>query len=123
LGNGKSVKTIRVTIQRFNPSMETAGRFQTYDVPFSKGLSVMNVLDYIYEHVDGTLAYYSHSACRRGVCGRCLLLINGKAGLACQTPVHGDLTLETPKQFPVVRDLVYSAPSLLQDEKDIFFID
>jgi succinate dehydrogenase/fumarate reductase-like Fe-S protein len=123
LGNGKSVKTIRVTIQRFNPSMETAGRFQTYDVPFSKGLSVMNVLDYIYEHVDGTLAYYSHSACRRGVCGRCLLLINGKAGLACQTPVHGDLTLETPKQFPVVRDLVYSAPSLLHDEKDIFFID
>jgi succinate dehydrogenase/fumarate reductase-like Fe-S protein len=123
LGNEKSDKTIRVTIQRFNPSMETAARFQTYDVPFSTGLSVMNVLDYIYEHVDGTLAYYSHSACRRGVCGRCMLVINGKAGLACQTPVHGDLTLETPKQFPIVRDLVYSAPSLLQDEKDIFFID
>jgi len=123
LGNGASDKTIRVTIQRFNPSTETTCRFQTYDVPFSTGLSVMNVLDYVYEHVDGTLAYYSHAACRRGVCGRCLLLINGKAGLACQTLVHGDLTLETPKQFPVVRDLVYSAPSLLQGEKDIFFID
>ncbi len=123
MGNAGSATTIRVTIQRFNPSKEAEARFQTYDVPFSTGLSVMNVLDYIYKHVDGTLAYYSHSACRRGVCGRCLLVINGKAGLACQTPVHGDLTLATPKQFPVVRDLVYSAPSLLQEEKDIFFID
>lgn len=103
--------------------MEKEVRFQTYEVPYSKGLSVMNILDYIYENVDGTLAYYSHSACRRGVCGRCMFLINGKAGLACQTPVHGDLTLETPKQFTIVRDLVYSAPSPLTEETDIFFID
>ena len=101
---------INVKIRRLTPSVARGPRYQVYEVPLVKGFSVMNVLDYIYEELDGTLAYSSHEACLRGVCGRCMMIINGKAGLACRTLVRRDLTLEPPPNVRVVKDLVYSKP-------------
>jgi len=101
-------KKISVKIRRLDPSSDREPYYQTYEVPFVKGSSVMNVLDYIYEELDGTLAYYSHAACLRGVCGRCMMMINGKAGLACQTLVAGDLTIEPPPKAAIIKDLVQS---------------
>lgn len=46
--------------------------------PFAPGLSVLDALDYIYEHIDPTLAYFSHEACRQTACGKCLVCVNGK---------------------------------------------
>ena len=83
-------------------------RYQVYEVPLGFMMSVLDVLDYIYENIDGSLAYYSHTACRRGVCGRCALMINGVARLACQTPVNGDITVEPLPKLTVIRDLVHS---------------
>ena len=59
----------------------------------------MDVLDYIYQNLDSTLAYYDHAGCALGICARCTGRINGKAGLFCQVPVSGDVTLE-PDQTP-----------------------
>ncbi len=101
---------ISVKIRRLAPSADGGPCYQVYRVPLVKGFSVMGVLDYIYEELDGTLAYHSHEACLRGVCGRCMMIINGEAGLACQTLVQGDLTLEPPPGVRVVKDLVYSKP-------------
>ena len=57
-------------------------RYDTYEVPLPAdgSCSVMDVLDYIYEHLDGTLAYYRHSVCNQGICGRCGVRANGKNG-------------------------------------------
>ncbi len=77
-----------------------------YSVPFAPGLSVLDVLDYIYEHIDPTLAYFSHEACRQAACGKCLVCVNGKVCLACGCPANGEsLTLE-PWNGKVVRDLI-----------------
>lgn len=103
-------KTIKVKVQRFNASSEKEPRFQTYQVPLTSGTSVMNILDFIFRNLDSTLAYYTHTTCYRGKCGRCTLIVNGKASLACQTSVTSDITVETPKRFQVVRDLVYFKP-------------
>ncbi len=54
----------------------------------------MDVLDYIYQNLDSTLAYYDHAGCALGICARCTGRVNGKAGLFCQVPVSGDVTLE-----------------------------
>lgn len=102
-----SQKSVKVTISRFDPSVDVEQQYQTYDVPITEGLSVLEVLDYIYENLDGTLAYYDHAACEQGVCRRCTVLVNGKASLMCQTRVDGDITLEPLPNFEVVRDLVY----------------
>ncbi len=102
-----SRNTIQVTVSRFDPSVDREPYLQTYEVPFVEGMSVLEALDYIYEHLDGSLAYYAHAACRQGICGRCTALINGKPSLLCQTLVEGDLVVEPLANADVVRDLVY----------------
>lgn len=102
-----SQKNVRVTISRFDPGVDGEPHYQTYEVPLVEGMSVLEALDYIYENLDGSLAYYTHAACRQGICRRCTLRINGKPSLMCQTPVEGDVLVEPPPKFEVVRDLVY----------------
>lgn len=105
-------KKISVTVFRFDPSVEKEPHHQTYEVPLEDGTNVLDVLDYIYEKLDSSLAYYDHAACRHGTCGGCALAINGKISLACQTPVSQDLVIEPPSKFTVIRDLVYSKRKL-----------
>ncbi len=99
-------KTVSVKVNRFDPTSDESNRYEAYEVPIEKGLSVMDVLDYIYENLDGSLAYYDHAACNQGICKRCLIQINGVTGLMCQTLVTGDVTLDPLPRFEVIKDLV-----------------
>jgi succinate dehydrogenase/fumarate reductase iron-sulfur protein len=102
-----SKKAIKVRILRFTPRVDRTPHYQTYEVPMVPGMSALNILDYIYNNLDSTLAYYSHATCHRGICGRCTLLINSKASLACQTEISEDVTIMPLPKFKVIRDLVY----------------
>ena len=97
---------IRVKVFRFDPSVDKEPRYQTYPVPLEKGMSAMTALDYIYQNLDGTIAYYDHAACDLGICARCSGIINGKPGLFCQTVLRGDVTLEPALKPKVIKDLV-----------------
>lgn len=80
----------------------------TFEVPVHPGDTVMDVLDYIYENLDHSLAYYRHSRCCQGVCGRCAVKLNGKTVLACKAeidPVLISVSLD-PAPGKVRRDLV-----------------
>lgn len=83
----------------------------TYEVPLTDGMSVMDVLNHIYEQLDGSLAYYDHAACHEAVCGNCTLLVNGRPKLICQTLATGDLRIEPLRGSTVIRDLVYEKRS------------
>lgn len=98
--------TVEIRVHRFDPAADKSGHYQTYEIPLVQGMSVMDALDYIYENLDGSLAYYDHAACNQGICRRCLVRINGETGLMCQTLVTGDITLDPLPRFDVVRDLV-----------------
>ncbi|MDR3139864.1 MAG: hypothetical protein LBT95_09390 [Treponema sp.] len=93
---------MRVAIKR-------SGGVAEYDVPDREyTVTVMQVLDYIYEELDHSLAYFRHSACCQGVCARCVVKANGKSILACVEklePGTRALNLE-PAGNRVVRDLV-----------------
>jgi len=106
-----SLKNIKVKVFRFDPTVEKKPRYQIYMVPLTEGMTVLDVLDYIYENVDGSLAYYGHAACRHGICGGCTLVINGKTCLACQTPVYEDVIIEPPPKSKIIRDIVYTKQS------------
>jgi fumarate reductase iron-sulfur subunit len=101
-----SSETMKVKVFRFDPWVDKEPYYRTYDVPFEKGMSAMDALDYIYQNLDGTLAYYDHAGCSLGICGRCTGRINGKPGLFCQTPVQGDIQLEPLSEKKVLKDLV-----------------
>lgn len=99
-------RMICVKVFRFDPSVDREPYFQDYEVPFTEGMSAMNALDYIYENLDSSLAYYDHAGCCLGICARCTGRINGKAGLFCQALVEGDIVLEPTSRTSVIKDLV-----------------
>ncbi len=99
-------KTITVKVFRFDPSVDKEARYQTYPVPYEKGMSAMTALDYIYQNLDSTLAYYDHAGCDLGICRKCTGVINGKAGLFCQTVIDCDTTLEPVFKNRILKDLV-----------------
>ena len=97
-------KSISVTCIRYDPDVDKTSYQKTYEVPFLRGLSVLNVLTYIYENIDPGLGFYSN--CDRGVCGRCTMTINGHSALACTTLVTGDLELAPLRGRRLTRDLI-----------------
>ncbi len=101
-----STKSIKATVYRSEPSDAEGSEFQTYEVPWEPSMSVMNVLDYIYQNLDSTIAYYDHAGCSLGICGKCTGKINGKPGLFCQTIAEGDILLEPLSKENVLKDLV-----------------
>lgn len=100
-------ETLQIKVYRYDPSIDAVGSFDTFEVPAQPHWTVMDTLDYISENLDNSLAYYKHSACNHGICGRCALKVNGKVRLACSMELTDEkgLTLE-PKNADVVRDLV-----------------
>ena len=99
-------KMINVKVFRFDPSVDKEPFYKTYKVPLESGISAMGALDYIYQNVDSTIAYYDHAACDLGICGHCTGKINGKAALFCQTVIREDVTLEPLSKSRIIKDLV-----------------
>lgn len=98
-------QNITVKVRRWDPDVNGGQpTYQSYSVPLEEGATVLSVLKYITENLDRTLSYY-HS-CRIGKCAGCAMVVNGKARLACTTPVTGDITLEPLPGYEVVKDLV-----------------
>ncbi|HJO71613.1 MAG TPA: 2Fe-2S iron-sulfur cluster-binding protein [Rhodospirillales bacterium] len=94
---------INVKVQRYSPDAG-APAFQEYEVPIEPGMSVMNILTYIYENLDSSLSHYT--SCRIGKCLGCDVGINGETDYACTTPVRGDLTITPLPEFVPVKDLL-----------------
>jgi len=96
---------MKVKVFRFDPDEDQSPRYDVYDVPEKACRSVLDALDYIKDNYDRTLAYYSHQACGKGMCKTCILRIDGKPQVSCQTELHEGITVE-PLTKRVVVDLV-----------------
>ena len=100
--------TVRISCYRSEGPGEP-GRFQVYEVPVARETSLQDLLVYINENLDPTLAFYKHAACRQGLCGECNVRVDGRAVLACTAPVRpeaGAITVEPFKRERVIRDLL-----------------
>lgn len=99
-----TARTLRVRVQRFDPTRDREPFERTYEVPFEEGLSVTNVLYRVNEIHGDAVAY--RVSCRRGICASCLMRVNGHTELGCCTVVHDDLVLEPAFKDKVIKDLV-----------------
>lgn len=79
-----------------------------YEVPCASSDRVAQVLRYIYEHIDGDIAYRP-CFCKRGSCGLCMMVVNGKCVKTCLAAVSPVMHIE-PLPLPVIRDLVVEFP-------------
>jgi len=97
---------ICVKIQRHDPFDGSKPFRQTYEVPYEEGLTVLRILNYIYEELDHTLAF--RYSCRITFCGICGVRVNGKNALACKRIVKPgeSLIIEPLKGYKLIRDLV-----------------
>lgn len=100
------MRELTVRITRYNQEKGTYK--QEYHVCAEEGktLSVMNVLEMIYEDQDGTLSFFHHAACKQAVCGKCMVRMNGKIVLACTAPVEEELIELEPYKKDVIKDLI-----------------
>ena len=100
----------RITLQvtRYRPEQEAEPSVQEYEVPLHKDWAVLDGLNHVKDHLDGTLSY--RWSCRMGICGSCGMTVNGEPKLTCATFLSdyapGPVRVEPLRNFPVIRDLV-----------------
>lgn len=86
-----------VTIYRYDPDTDQAPWFQTFDeIPYL-GMSVLDVLKYIYEHLDPGLAF--RYSCRTEPCVVCSIRVNGKGVLSCCKVAEKVMRIEPPGEI------------------------
>lgn len=99
---------IKAKVLKYNPAVDAEPAYATYEVPFDADettgkMTAMQVLQHIYDEIEPIGYDY---ACVSGLCGRCSMMIDGKACLACWTTLDpGEHTFEPLAGLPVVRDL------------------
>ena len=97
----------RVTELRvWRGSAADAGRYQTYDVPFEEGMSVLDALRWIRTHEDPTLAI-RYSCLNANACKTCMALVDGVVEYTCTARLTpSGVTVAPLASRPVIRDLV-----------------
>ncbi len=108
--------TATITMFRYDPTVDQAPAYATYDVPMPDTGEVMNVLKALH-YINKNLEPISYDyTCRCNFCGRCGMVINGAPQLACNTRVEAGqtYTLDPLPGFPIVKDLVIDTTRTLK---------
>jgi fumarate reductase iron-sulfur subunit len=108
-------RSIEIEVLRYNPERDREPHFESFEVPFTDDMSVLQGLLYIKDHIDGSLTL--RWSCRMAICGSCGKMVNGRPELSCHTFLRDyypdKVRVEPLKHFPIVRDLVI-------DQSDFF---
>ena len=115
------MKTIAIECLRYDPEKDAAPRYQTYTVPFTDDMSLLQGLQHIKDHLDGSLTF--RWSCRMAICGSCGMMVNGVPQLSCETFLRdfepGPVRVEPLTHFPVMRDLVIDQDDFLRKLESI----
>ena len=109
-------KRIEIQVLRYRPEQEDEPVWQSYYVPFTDDMSVLQGLQHIKDDIDGTLSF--RWSCRMAICGSCGMMVNGKPKLSCQTFLRdllpGPVRIEALAHLPIERDLVVSVDGFIK---------
>ncbi|HEX6321822.1 MAG TPA: succinate dehydrogenase/fumarate reductase iron-sulfur subunit [Burkholderiales bacterium] len=110
------MKTLAIECLRYHPETDSAPRYQTYEVPFTDDMSVLQGLQYIKDRLDGSLTF--RWSCRMAICGSCGGMLNGVPKLSCESFLRdyypGGLRVEPLAHFPIQRDLAIDQSDFLE---------
>ena len=98
---------IVVKVRRCSGPEDKEIRFDTFKVPQQENMNVLDVVNYIQNNLDPSLAF--RYSCRAGMCGTCSMRINGKNRWTCRTSFQGfegkELIIEPLPHYPIIKDL------------------
>ena len=77
--------SIQMHVTRYAPG-DPAPTVAVYDVPLQKDWAILDGLNYIKDHVDGSLSF--RWSCRMGICGSCGMNVEGEPKLTCASLPH-----------------------------------
>jgi succinate dehydrogenase/fumarate reductase iron-sulfur protein len=95
-----------VKIFRFDPTVDKEPRYESYEVPYEYwcGVKIIDTIRYVYEKFAPGLSF--REPCRQQVCGACVVLVNKKPVLACDTFSEKEMVIEPISNRQVLKDLV-----------------
>jgi len=102
----KDKKEIKVFVYKSFSKLEAGvkeGKYQQYKVPFEEQMTILDVLNYVYESFGRNLSYYY--SCRIGKCHGCIVSVNGKNKRACTTLAKDGLKIGPAIGFKLIKDL------------------
>lgn len=106
----QSTQIATIRIQRFNPDKDKKPHMQSFELEFTRDMTILDALHAIKTHKDGTVTY--RRSCRHAICGSCAMNINGINKLACNSPLYqnlnrkNEITIRPLPYLPVIKDLV-----------------
>jgi succinate dehydrogenase / fumarate reductase iron-sulfur subunit len=89
-------------------------RYERYEIPIKKGMSVLEALFYVQDHFDIGLAF--RYSCRGAICGSCGMTIDKVPQLACKTQVTSVKTARKPSRLP---ELIFGDVPNWDEENEI----
>lgn len=105
---------LKIKVYRGDSKTKETPRYETFEVPYKKGMTVLDVVQHIQTEKDPTFAY--RFECRQGICGTCGVMLNNKPVLSCSTqidPSIGEQVIEPLANFPVEKDLIVNLKPIL----------
>jgi succinate dehydrogenase / fumarate reductase iron-sulfur subunit len=115
MSNNDPNATITLRIQRFNPDVDKKPYLADFQVVSERGMTILDALHKVKTEQDGSVTY--RRSCRHAICGSCAMNINGKAMLACHTPIkevldkRNRVTIRPLPFLPIIKDLVVDRTS------------
>ncbi|WHH57931.1 2Fe-2S iron-sulfur cluster-binding protein [Petroclostridium sp. X23] len=93
---------IKILRKRMNSD---EAKYEEYQVPLEENKNVLQVLLDIFDSGDRSLSF-RRNRCNRGVCGSCIMIINGKLRRACITMMTQEMIIEPANKKKTIKDLV-----------------
>jgi len=111
---------LEIRILRYNIETGNKSRWDIFQVEALPDDRILDVLQEIKSHKDGSLAF--RKSCAHGVCGSDAMIINGKNELACQVlvkEVSNPIKIEPIRGLPVVKDLIVDMNDFFESYKKV----
>jgi succinate dehydrogenase/fumarate reductase-like Fe-S protein len=101
-----TARAMTAQLKIWRGSDAAAGGFETYEVPFEPGQSVLDGLRWVRTHRDSTLAI-RYSCINANACKECMMEIDGRTEYACTARLEPrEMTVRPLSNKALVRDLV-----------------
>jgi succinate dehydrogenase / fumarate reductase iron-sulfur subunit len=98
---------VTLKVFRYNPEKDKKPHYATYKLEAHPADRVLDLLEYVKWHIDGTLSF--RRSCAHGVCGSDAMRINSRNRLACKVLVKdlgSKITVEPLLAMKVLKDLI-----------------
>ncbi len=111
---------ITLKIYLYNPEIYKRPHYKTYKIEGDVTERVLDLLEYVKGHYDGTLSF--RRSCAHGICGSDAMRINGRNYLACKVLVRdlgAKITVEPLLGLKVIKDLIVDMQPFFENFRSV----